>query len=244
MAEDGVPLRLVDDGGQRKLEGRKVLASGASHIRRPLVAALSDHGSQMVLPLVESTARADVGGWTAQGMKATATGTVDFTGIAVTDGELIGGPGDYLRSPYFRGGAWRVLAVQLGGLRALLEAYRTQIVGAGRGADRLQRHRFGEAAAAVETATLWVREAGSRAEDPDGDPTRIDAYVDMARGAFERAALLVVEHAQKSVGLKAFMKPSPIERIIRDLTTYLRQPGLDASLESSAAFLFDRSATQ
>ena len=42
--------------------------------------------------------------------------------------------------------------------------------------------------------------------------------------------------AQKAIGLKAFLRPNPLERVIRDLTTYLRQPALDASLLSAAAF--------
>lgn len=239
MAEDGTPLRLEQERERSVLKGRKVLASGASFIRRPLVAAACAAGSRMILPLVDDISRADLSGWTAQGMKASATGTVDFTGISVADDEFVGQPGDYLRSPFFRGGAWRVLAVQLGGLQALLDSYRSQIVAVGRGDDRLQRSRFGDAAAAVETARLWVREAGSRAEDRNGDPAAIDAYVDLARGAFEQAALVVIDRAQRSLGLKAFMKPNPSERIIRDLTTYLRQPALDASRESAAAFFFN-----
>ena len=37
----------------------------------------------MLLPKVADAGRVDLAGWTAQGMKATATGTVDFSG---TDG--------------------------------------------------------------------------------------------------------------------------------------------------------------
>ena len=64
----------------------------------------------------------------------------------------------------------------------------------------------------------------------------MDAYVDLARNAFEGAALRVVELAQKALGLKALMRPNPIERMVRDLTTYLRQPALDVSLMSAASF--------
>ncbi len=94
--------------------------------------------------------------------------------------------------------------------------------------------------AALETARLWILEAGRRAETPSEDPAAIDAYVDLMRGAFEQAALTIVESAQKSLGLKAFMRGNPVDRIIRDLTTYLRQPALDASLDSAAAFFFSR----
>ena len=238
MAEDATSLRLEARPDAPQLLGRKILASGAGHIHRPLVAAKSANEAQMMLPLVSDASRADTASWTAAGMKATATGSVDFSGVSITADELVGRPGDYLRSPYFRGGAWRVMAVQFGGLRALLESYRCQLVESGRDIDRLQRARFGEAVAAVETARLWVGEACRRAEDENGDPAAVDAYVDLMRGAFERASLLVVERAEKSLGLKAFMHPNPVERLVRDLTTYLRQPALDASLESAGAFFF------
>ena len=67
------------------------------------------------------------------------------------------------------------------------------------------------------------------------DADAIDAYVDLARNAFEGAALRVVALAQKAIGLKSFLRPNPLERLIRDLTTYLRQPNLDVSLMSAAA---------
>lgn len=233
----GEPLRLErDHGGALVLRGRKVLCSGAGTFRRPLVAADHDGGSIMVIPFVDPPERMESASWTAQGMRATATGTVDFDGIAIGDDELVGAPGDYLRSPYFRGGAWRVIAVQLGGLEAILEAYAAQLRASPHRDNPIQLARFGEAAIACETARLWVMRAGLTAEGSADDPAAIDAYVDLARNAFEDAALRVVSRAQKAIGLKAFLRPNPLERLIRDLSTYLRQPALDASLVSAAQF--------
>ena len=241
MAEDGSPLQLDADPRSPDrfvLRGRKILASGAGHIRRPLIAAKTAAGSRMLLPKVADAGRVDLAGWTAQGMKATATGTVDFSGLTVGSDECVGMPGDYLRSPYFRGGAWRVMAVQFGGMCALLRSARQQLVESGRDTDRLQRMRFGQGVAARETARLWIAEACRRAEDDRSDPAGVDAYVDLMRGAFEAQALALVERVQKSLGLKAFLVPNAAERIVRDLTTYLRQPALDASLDSAADFFF------
>ena len=63
---------------------------------------------------------------------------------------------------------------------------------------------------------------------------RIVAYADLARGAVERAGLAAMELAQRSIGLGAFLRPAPVERIVRDLATYLRQPGPDRALTSAA----------
>ncbi len=254
MAEAATPLRLErdtelatsQDGASRKdgtkptdqatLKGEKILASGAGHFRRPLVAARDGEASMMVIPFVADPLRADAGSWTTLGMRATATGTVDFTGIRVGADEIVGKPGDYMTSPWFRGGAWRVIAVQLGGVEAILGHFRDQLAGSRNVSDPLQLARFGETLIAAETARLWVRQACRTAEDPMADPAFVDSYVDLARNAFEQAALQVIAGSQKAIGLRAFLRPNPMERVIRDLSTYLRQPALDASLTSAAAF--------
>ncbi len=45
----------------------------------------------------------------------------------------------------------------------------------------------------------------------------------------------VLERAHRSVGLAGFLSPHPLERLARDLATYLRQPGPDRALTSAAA---------
>ncbi len=233
----GPPLQLDNSNGALVLKGHKLLASGSGHFRRPLVAANDRDGrSIMVLPNVGDATRADASDWRAHGMRATATGTVDFDDIPISADEIVGKAGDYLRPPYFRGGAWRVIAVQLGGVLAVLDQYRAQLAGSQHGEHPIQLARFGEAVIAVETARLWVRRACEIAEGSFEDANAVDAYVDLARNAFEKAALNVVALAQKALGLKAFLKVNPLERLIRDLTTYLRQPALDVSLLSAATF--------
>ena len=234
MAEDGAPLRLEVSPDGTVLQGRKILASGSGSIRRPLLAARSDAGSIMVIPRIEESDRVCTDQWTVHGMRATATGTVDFSGIRVGKDEIVGKPDDYMTSPLFRGGAWRVIAVQLGGVEAVMQLYTSQLASS-RGADHpLQLARLGEALIAVETARLWVGKACRTAEAANGKPEAIDAYVDLARNAFEQAALRVIACAQKAIGLRAFTRPNSLERVIRDLTTYMRQPGLDGSLMSAA----------
>ncbi|WP_439534013.1 acyl-CoA dehydrogenase family protein [Polymorphobacter sp.] len=222
-------LRLVDG----RLVGGKIYTSGIGIIRRPLLTAETADGTVMLLPDV-AMATGDLSGWTVLGMRASMTGRADFTGIAVADGEIIGTPGDYYRSPLFAGGAWRVLAVQLGALEQLMALYRQLLGERGRAGDPVQRARFGEAVAMLETARLWTARAAAVAEDsprPDGE---IDALVNLARYSFDRAALGVIERIQRAGGLSTMVRPNPIERIVRDLTTYLRQPFPDAALDDAA----------
>jgi alkylation response protein AidB-like acyl-CoA dehydrogenase len=235
--DDAGGLHLIRDGAGFRLQGRKILCSGAGRIPRPLITATDESGRQlMVTPRVEPE-RADLSSWTAQGMRASATGAVDFTGIAVAHDEVLGDDGDYERQPFFSGGAWRFCAVQQGGMETLLALLRRHLTKTGRGGDPHQAARLGDATLAVETARLWVERAADIAEGPQHQPERTIAYVNLARIAVERAGLALIELVQRSVGLQSFMRPNPIERVVRDLATYLRQPAPDRALTNAAAFV-------
>ena len=66
-------------------------------------------------------------------------------------------------------------------------------------------------------------------------PERIVAFVGLTRLAVERAGLEVLGLAQRSVGLQGFLRGHPLERLSRDLATYLRQPAPDRALTAAAA---------
>ncbi|WGF89927.1 acyl-CoA dehydrogenase family protein [Marinivivus vitaminiproducens] len=234
--QDG--LRLLGEGGARRLAGSKILASGAGHLRLPLITpSLPDRRIAMLCPLLEPGAPGDLGGWRVQGMRASATGTVDFTGLDVTEDAIIGAPGDYLREPWFKGGAWRFAAVQLGAIEGLVDILRTHLTEAGRDGDPHQRMRFGEALIAIQGAGGMVRRAAALAETSDRPPEEIVAFVDLTRCAVERAGMEAIAIVQRSIGLSAMLERHPAERAMRDLATYLRQPGPDAALTSAAAFV-------
>jgi alkylation response protein AidB-like acyl-CoA dehydrogenase len=233
-------LRLILGHGRSWLEGRKILASGAGHIERPLVTATDEDGRRlMVLPKQDTPDRADLSRWRAQGMRASATGAVDFTGVEIKPIEIVGREGDYERQPWFSGGAWRFAAVHLGGMERLFDLLRRHLQETNRGNDPHQAARLGRATMALETARLWVTEAASIAEAPLGSTAgeQLVAYVNLARLAVEAAALDLMQLVQRSVGLQAFLRPNPIERISRDLATYLRQPGPDRALMDAAAWI-------
>lgn len=233
-----VSLRLEDG----VLRGGKILCSGAGIVERALVTAR--HGGEgpqqmLLVPLPAGTGRAALESWTPLGMRASATGGIDLDGISLTPEMMLGQPDAYLRQPDFSAGAWRFLAVQLGGVEAVAEALRAHLQRTGRGENPHQAARFGAVLTAVETARLWVDRAGHMAEGRAapgylGTPDHLIAYVNLARGAVERAGLEVMEAATRSVGLQGLMRPHPMERLMRDLATYLRQPAPDHALVSGA----------
>ncbi len=229
-------LTLEEADGAATLRGVKSFASGAGSVTRPLVTARRPDGRQQMMVVdLEAGTRADLSGWRAQGMRASHSGILDFTGLPADPGGFVGGPDAYFAEPHFSGGAWRFAAVQLGGVEAVFDALRDHLGQTGRGGDPHQAARLGEAAIAVETARLFVTQAARLASDPEADPARVIAYVNLTRLAVERAGLDVLERTQRSVGLSGFLAPHPLERLTRDLATYLRQPGPDRALTSAAA---------
>lgn len=238
--EDADGVRLVEGSRDDRLEGRKTFASGSGFLPRPLITARTADGRKlMVLPRLDRRDRSDLSGWRAHGMRASATGSFDFTGLEVRRTDIIGSDCDYNAQPAFSAGAWRFASVQLGGIERLLDEVRSHLRNTGRGSDPHQLARMGEAAIAAETARLWVERASRIAESSraDDDPERTVAYVDLARCAVERCALEVMEAVNRSIGLAAFIRGTPVERVGRDLATYLRQPAPDRALCSGAAYV-------
>ncbi|WP_264048921.1 acyl-CoA dehydrogenase family protein [Methylobacterium flocculans] len=233
---NGGGLSLEDGADGMRLTGVKTFASGAGYVTRALVTSRGPGGSgtvMLVVPL-QPGSRADLSAWRPHGMRASATGTLDFTGIAVMAGDIVGDPDAYFRQPDFSGGAWRFAAVQLGGIESVFDAWRGHLAVAGRSGDPHQLARLGEGAIAVEGARLWVERAAEAVSKDVLPPERIVAFVNLARLAVERAGLDVLQLAQRSVGLQGFLRPHPLERLSRDLATYLRQPGPDRALTAAA----------
>lgn len=234
----GLVLDEQADGGYL-LTGAKNFASGAGFVTRPLVTAQVGPIRLMLVVPLDPGARSDLSAWKAQGMRASATGSLDFTGLRIGREAVIGAADDYVRQPEFSCGAWRFLAVQCGGIAAVFEAHRAHLRKTGRGHEPNQLARLGLAATALETAHLFVTRAARFAARAESDPDGAVAYVNLARGAVERAGLDVIELAQRSVGLAGFLEAHPLERLMRDLATYLRQPAPDLALAAAAAYVLE-----
>lgn len=249
----GDPLALRDG----RVWGGKSPCSGAGHCTRALLTADAGDGTRMAVAALDGTEEVTPLSDALHGMRASATGAVRFAG---TPAAAVGRPGDYLREPDFSAGAWRTSAVTLGGMDALLDAARDGLLARGHGGLPLQQERFGLALIARETARLWMARAAevAEAEDvPEDAPDAVSggasggtpeapsvadrvAYVNLARIAVETACLDMLRHVQRSLGLAAFVRPHPVERLSRDLGIYLRQPAPDLVLTEAAAHLLAR----
>jgi alkylation response protein AidB-like acyl-CoA dehydrogenase len=77
-------------------------------------------------------------------------------------------------------------------------------------------------------------------ESIESAPATITGYVNLARVAVESAALEIIRLVQRSLGLSAFLQTNPVERLMRDLAIYLRQPATDEALTEAAAWFLER----
>lgn len=252
QAQDGV--KLHDLGNSRyRLEGCKTFCSGAGHISRPVITAdwvsPQRKGWQMcVLPLERLAQTAiDRDFWKPLGMRASASFKVDFTGLEITDNELLGPPDAYYKQPYFSGGAIRFAAVQLGGAEAVLEATHQMLRETKRTNDPFQRARVAEMTYLIESGNLWLKQAGKKNDKWSQQPENTDkllAYANMTRTVIEDVCLRCMQLAERSVGSRGLIRPQTLERVHRDLTTYLRQPAPDATLVAIGEYVLNQESIQ
>ena len=232
---DGVHI-VAADGGFR-LRGRKTFCSGAGRVARGLIsAAWPDGQSQLVLVAMDAVETPiDRDGWQPLGMVESESYAIRFDGVAPSDDDLIGKPGDYEAAPWFLGGALRFVAVQAGGIARVRDETARFLDERARDGDPYQRARLGELAVAAASAEHWAIAGASVWRDFDASPNdaRAEAVValaDLARLDVERAAFVAIERAERCVGARGLLEPEPFAKLVRDLAMYVRQPGPDATL--------------
>ena len=237
----GDNLRMIRTRDGFRLDGGKMFCSAAGFATRALVTAVDDAGhSRMLLISLGNGERVRPLEAPLQGMRAAVTGAVDFSGCAIDRDACLGEPGDYLREPDFSAGAWRGSAVAAGGLRSLIDMATAQLQTARRLDNQHHLQRLGTAMIACESSRLWIRQVALIAEDRNADPAPTVAYAGLARIAVEAACLDAMRLVQRSLGLSAFRRGNPVERVCRDLATYLRQPAPDDVLTEAAAHFADQ----
>jgi alkylation response protein AidB-like acyl-CoA dehydrogenase len=120
--------------------------------------------------------------------------------------------------------------------------------------DPYQEERLGKMAIAIESGQMWLQGAATQLEHyaPTfaGAPsvasptaTALVAYANMVRTAIEQICMDAIQLAERSVGTRGLLPPEPTERIIRDLTLYLRQPAFDAALATSGRYALQTAVT-
>lgn len=247
-ADDGV--KVIPVGNSRyRLQGCKTFCSGAGYVERPFVnGELPDGGWQMcIVPMEKVTTVSDESWWQPPGMKATASYKIDFTGVELSEDDLIAQPGDYYRQPWLTAGVIRFAAVQLGGAEAIFDATREFLRLLQRTEDPYQKQRLGKMAIAIESGNLWLKGAADKiaayapvfagyATVSNPKTEQLVAYTNMVRTAIEQICIDIIQLCERCVGTRGLLPPHPMERLIRDLTLYLRQPAFDIAVTNPGEY--------
>ena len=234
VAPSAEPVRLHRGAGGWRVVGRKGFGSAAGFATRAVVTAIDaqDGAEHMVLIDAGQAGISDVSP-AMHGMRGTATRPVSLD-IPVSAEQCIGEGGDYLREPEFSAGAWRTTAVTAGGLQALVEETAGQLRARDRHRDPYQSARLGHLFILSQNAAMWAAAAAERVATPGIDAADLTAFVNLARIAVERACLEAIPLVQRSLGIASVLATNPVEAMIRDIGTYLRQPAADEALSEAA----------
>lgn len=209
------------------LVGGKSFASGAGLVTDALISVDAPGGRQLLLVDVAADPPAiDLSWWRTTGMQRSETHIVTWAGRPLPDEAWIGRPGDYVREPWFAGGAIRFAAVQAGGVAAVVDGVRDHLTAAGRSDDPLQRVRLAGLYGVAQAAADAVRRAAAGWSATDAPSTL--ALVAAARAAVYRAGEEGLQLAAAAVGVQAMFVDHPLAAMMRDLDVYLRQPAPDA----------------
>ena len=245
QAADGTFLTKIEKDFYQ-LNGSKTFATGTDYVTRPIVTAAKKDGSwQMcVVPLDEAIVKSDSGWWNPMGMQSSRSFKMTFLKSRISKINLLGKAGEYYQQPGFSGGAVRFAAVQLGAAEQLLDETKKYLVDLKRTQDPFQKMRLGQMAIAVESGNQWITGAALRMDRYMEKPTKTEGenfiiYAHMMRTAIEQICTDVMNLCQKCVGARGLNKPYHFERIIRDLSTYLRQPAPDAVLTDVGGYVLN-----
>lgn len=167
----------------------------------------------------------DTSWWDPIGMRATASHVVRFDRTPIPADWTIGEPGAYLREgwqtafiPHY---AASFLGAATGAYAYALEYLKRQQ----KGGDPYVQQRVGRMAVDVDTGQLWLAHVAAL-----WDTGRRQAAVtagNQARHLIERLALSTVDNCIRACGARSLIRPSPVERILRDLTLYVRHDNDD-----------------
>ncbi|MBC7798287.1 MAG: hypothetical protein H7Z37_15555, partial [Pyrinomonadaceae bacterium] len=95
----------------------------------------------------------------------------------------------------------------------------------------------------IESGNLWLKGAAASFDEfltdrTDENSEKFLNQANMTRTAIEQICQDVMLLCERTIGARGLMQTLPFERIIRDLTMYLRQPAPDVTLTNIGKYAF------
>jgi alkylation response protein AidB-like acyl-CoA dehydrogenase len=239
-AKLGTTLRKV--AGGYEVEGTKAFATSAvgAHWAILLVNERGPGGARhadgdaadglflLACDLSDPSVSFDPTWWDPIGMRATVSYLARFDRTFIPTENVIGQPGQYFRDQWQSCFSPHYGATFLGGAEAACDFARRYVETQGKQADPYVQHHVAVMEMNNESSRLWLRrvarlwQLGSRPEARSAG--------NQARYLLERWSLETVELALRTCGARALLRPSPLERVHRDLSFYVRHDNADSVL--------------
>jgi alkylation response protein AidB-like acyl-CoA dehydrogenase len=243
----GTQLREV--AGGFVLNGTKAYATSAGHARRAILlvntagpggarhaTGSSDRLLLLACNLDDPGVTFDGSWWDPIGMRATVSYVVRFDEVFIAAEDVIGQPGQYLSEAWQTRFSPHYAATFLGGAEAAYEYALASIKTQQRQDDPYVAHRTAQMSMNVETADLWLKHVAELWDQARIEEAKIAGI--RARCTVEKLAMEIIDHSVRACGARSLVKPSPVERIYRDLSIYVRHDNLDQILATIGYQIF------
>lgn len=195
-------------------------AGGARH-----TAGDGDGLLMLACRLADPSVSIDGSWWDPGGMRATVSHLVRFDRTVIPDADVIGAPGSYLREGWQTAFIPHYGASFLGAAEGAYEYALEYLAHQGKAGDPYVQQRVGAMLVNVESAHLWLHYV-ARLWD-EGHRAEAKLAGSRARHVIEHLAEETLHHCIRACGARSLVRPSPIERTLRDLTFYLRHDNDD-----------------
>jgi alkylation response protein AidB-like acyl-CoA dehydrogenase len=189
--------------------------------------------------LEDPSIRFDGSWWDPIGMRSTVSHVAKFDKTFIPEENLVGAPGQYLRE------GWQTCFVPhyassfLGAAEAAYEYALNYVRTQNKVDDPYVQHHIAKMSMNVETAHLWLLHVAGLWEK--GAYAEAQVAGSRARHLVEHLALETVDHCVRACGARALNRPSPIERVLRDLAMYVRHDNDDQVLATIGRSILGRS---
>ena len=232
----GTTTTRVDNG--YVVNGNKAFATsaGAAHWAILLVSTAGPGGARhiggspdslllLVCDLSSPSVEIDRSWWDPIGMRGTASHVVKFKDTFIPDESILGHPGQYLAEGWQTCFIPHYAATFLGAAEGAYEFTFNYIRSQNKVADPYVQHHIGQSAINVETGYLWLRYVAEMWETGRRDEAQLAGS--RARHIMEQLAEDTVKRSIRACGARSLNRPSPLERIYRDLSFYVRHDNDD-----------------
>ncbi|WP_013334368.1 acyl-CoA dehydrogenase family protein [Gloeothece verrucosa] len=240
---DKIGTRVQEVKGGYIIDGTKVFATSANAAQWSIllvntagVGGVRHHNgaSSAVLMLAcdlsDPSVSFDATWWEPIGMRATISYLVRFEQTFIPQENLIGYPGQYLLEEWQTRFTPQYGAAFLGAAEGAYDYALKYINQQERQQDPYVQHRIAKAAINIETMYLWLQKVAKLWES--GQEQEAKPAGNRVRYLAEQLALETLDLCVRTCGARSLIKPSPLERIFRDLSFYTLHDNCDRVLAS------------